>query len=64
MLRPFSSRKSTEIVSAPKVYAFDTGFVCHFKGWESLRPKDLGLMWEHFVLNEIQGKHQTARINY
>lgn len=25
--RPFSKHKATEIVTAPKVYAFDTGFI-------------------------------------
>ena len=64
VIRPFSTRKTTEIVSAPKVYAFDTGFICHFKGWESLRPQDMGFLWEHFVLNEILGVLQTIKINY
>jgi hypothetical protein len=27
-LRPFSSLRSNEIIAAPKVYGFDTGFVC------------------------------------
>ena len=26
VIRPFSTHKATEIVAAPKVYAFDTGF--------------------------------------
>jgi len=64
VIRPFSSRRATEIVSAPKVYAFDTGFICHYKGWEKLRDEDLGLLWEHYVLNEIQGRLQNRRILY
>jgi predicted AAA+ superfamily ATPase len=64
LLRPFSSHRSTEIVSAPKVYAFDTGFVCFNKGWSSLRPEDLGLLWEHFVLNELQARLETRKIRY
>ena len=28
LLRPYSSHRAAEIVSAPKVYGFDTGFVC------------------------------------
>ena len=64
VVRPFSSRKATEIVAAPKVYAFDTGFVCHFKGWTSLRNEDMGLLWEHYVLNEIQAKKQERRLRY
>ncbi len=64
VIRPFSSRKSAEIVSAPKVYAFDTGFVCFFKGWHELRNEDMGLLWEHFVLTEIIARLQTQNIQY
>ena len=32
VIRPFSSRRATEIVTAPKVYGFDTGFVCYYRG--------------------------------
>jgi predicted AAA+ superfamily ATPase len=64
VIRPFSSRRATEIVSAPKVYAFDTGFICHYKGWEKLRNEDLGLLWEHYVLNELQGRLQNRRMMY
>jgi predicted AAA+ superfamily ATPase len=64
VIRPFSSRRSTELVSAPKVYAFDTGFVCFARGWHELRQEDLGILWEHFVLNEIQSRLQTREICY
>ena len=64
VIRPFSSRRATEIISAPKVYAFDTGFVCHFKEWDTLRIEDMGLLWEHYVLNEIQGKLQDRKLFY
>lgn len=37
LVGPFSSRRSAEIVSAPKVYGFDTGFVWHYRGWNSSR---------------------------
>jgi len=45
IVRPFSSHRSTEIVAAPKVYGFDTGFVCYHRGWAQLRQADLGLLW-------------------
>lgn len=64
ILRPFSTHRATEIVSAPKVYGFDTGFVCYYKGWHELRREDLGLLWEHFVLNELQAQLQSRQINY
>lgn len=64
VIRPFSTHRPTEIVAAPKIYGFDTGFVCYFKGWDSLRKEDYGLLWEHYVLNEINARFQTRRINY
>jgi uncharacterized protein len=64
IIRPFSSHRPNEIIAAPKVYGFDTGFICHTKGWTSLRPQDLGILWEHLVLNEIQGQLQTKSIYY
>lgn len=64
IIRPFSSRRSTEILSAPKVYGFDTGFVCFLKGWTEIHSTELGVLWEHLVLNEIQGRLQTRTINY
>ena len=64
VVRPFSSHRPTEIVSAPKVYAFDTGFICYFRGWRDLRREDYGILWEHLVLNEIQARLQTRQIFY
>jgi hypothetical protein len=63
-VRPFNTHRSNEIVSAPKVYGFDTGFVCYYKGWLNLRKEDLGILWEHIVLNELQGQLQTKEIRY
>ena len=64
IIRPFSSRRSSEIVSAPKVYAFDTGFISFYKGWKELRPEDMGILWEHYVLNEIIGRLQRRDVRY
>lgn len=64
IIRPFSSRRATEIVAAPKVYGFDTGFVCYYRGWSQLRQEDLGLLWEHFVLNEMMAHTQSREIHY
>ncbi|MBA7581165.1 hypothetical protein ES708_23067 [subsurface metagenome] len=64
VLRPFSTRRASEIVSAPKVYGFDSGFVCYYKGWGELRDSDLGLLWEHFVLNELQAQLQVRTFSY
>jgi predicted AAA+ superfamily ATPase len=64
VVRPFSSRKSSEIISAPKVYGFDTGFVCFYRGWRSIRPDDNGPLWEHFVLYEMTARMPNSRIQY
>ena len=64
VVKPFSTHRATEIVSAPRVYGFDTGFVCYFKGWDRLRKEDLGTLWEHFVLNEMHARLQHRQIRY
>lgn len=64
IIRPFSSYRPTEIISAPKIYLFDIGFICYYRGWNELRQDDLGILWEHLVLNEIQANLQSRRILY
>lgn len=64
VIRPYTSYAPSEIVSAPKVYGFDTGFVCHDRGWLELCREDLGFLFEHIVLNEILGRFQHAKVRY
>jgi uncharacterized protein len=64
VLRPFHSGQSREITQAPRVYGFDTGFVCHFRGWNPLREDDLGPLWEHLVLNELVALLQGRTLHY
>jgi hypothetical protein len=64
VIKPFSTHKPTEIVSAPKVYGFDTGFVCYYRGWYDLRREDFGYLFEHLVLNELHAHLQTRKILY
>jgi uncharacterized protein len=64
VIRPFSTHRPNEIVAAPKVYGFDTGFVCYHRGWQQLRSDDYGIMWEHFVLNELMAKLQSRDVFY
>ena len=64
VVRPFSTRRRSEIVAAPKVYGFDTGFVCYYRGWQELRREDFGVLWEHFVLNEVMAQSQSREISY
>jgi len=53
MVRPFANGARREILAQPKLYGFDTGFVRHARGWDSLRPQDCGVLWEHLVLDEL-----------
>lgn len=64
VVRPFSTHRPTEIVSSPKVYAFDTGFFCSYRGWRDLRPEDMGPLWEHWVLNELHIRFPFRKVSY
>ena len=64
IIRPFSSNPQREIIAMPKVYGFDTGFVCHARGWRGLRQEDLGGLWEHLVLDELRAHFQASEIFY
>jgi len=54
LVQPFFGGGRKEIVKRPKSYAFDTGFVTHIKGWNEIRETDLGLLWEHLVLDMLR----------
>lgn len=64
VVRPFSGNPSREITSAPRVYAFDTGFVRAFRGWRQMRPEDEGALFEHLVLNELHAHMQKRAVMY
>lgn len=64
LLRPFHGGGKREIVSRPKCYAFDTGFVTFEKGWETLRDTDRGLLWEHLVLDALRIRFADEDIFY
>ena len=53
VLRPFSAGGRREVIAQPKVFGFDTGLVCHARGWDSLRAEDCGTLWEHLVLDTL-----------
>jgi predicted AAA+ superfamily ATPase len=63
MLRPFAAGGRREIIAQPKIYGFDTGFVCHARGWDQLRNEDCGVLWEHLVLESLAAS-ATPRICY
>lgn len=64
VVRPFASSPSAEIVAAPRVYGFDTGFVAYHRGWSPLRRDDYGPLWEHLVLNELHAARQRRDVQY
>ena len=64
VLRPYSSGSAVEIKSQPKVYGFDTGFVCYFKSIDNLRDEDRGHLLEHLVLGELQANFEPSQIFY
>jgi hypothetical protein len=53
LVRPFAAGGRREIVAQPKVFGFDTGLVCHARGWDNLRTEDCGVLWEHLVLDTL-----------
>ncbi len=53
LIHPCFGGGRKEIIKRPKVYAFDTGFVTHIKGWTEIRETDRGLLWEHLVLDML-----------
>ncbi|MBK9323033.1 MAG: ATP-binding protein [Bdellovibrionaceae bacterium] len=63
-LRPFFKNKSKEIISAPKVYFFDTGFISYFSGAQKMIPEQSGNFFEHFVLNEFISQLKVSEIYY
>ena len=65
LLRPFHGGGSKqEIVSRPKCYAFDTGFVTHERGWDAIRDDDRGLLWEHLVLDVLLARFPEHDVLY
>lgn len=64
LVRPFHGGGRGEIVKMPKVYGFDTGFVSFARGWDPLRPDDLGDLWEHVVLESLQAAFPDTPVRY
>ena len=64
LLRPFHGGGKQEIISRPKCYAFDTGFVTHERGWDAIREDDRGLLWEHLVLDALLMRFAENNVLY
>ena len=64
VLKPYNTHKAVEIAKMPKVCAFDTGFTRHAKGWTSLRPEDMGILYEQLVVQETSALLQRTDLHY
>ena len=64
LLPPFHGGGKQEIVSRPKCYAFDTGFIAFERGWVQLREGDRGPLWEHLVLDALRMQFRDDQIFY
>ncbi|OGA31265.1 MAG: hypothetical protein A3G80_02015 [Betaproteobacteria bacterium RIFCSPLOWO2_12_FULL_62_13b] len=64
LVRPFHGGGQNELVKMPKIYAFDSGFVSFVRGWDPLRSEDLGVLWEHLVLEYLQAFFPDLPIRY
>jgi hypothetical protein len=64
LVRPFHGGGRGELVRQPKLYAFDTGFVSFVRGWDPLRHEDLGVLWEHLVLEHLQAHFPDTPVRY
>jgi len=63
-LPPFHGGGRREIIRRPKVYGFDTGFVTYARGWTEIRSDDLGLLWEHLVLDILRAATGGEGLHY
>jgi predicted AAA+ superfamily ATPase len=62
LVRPHHGGKAREWTHQAKAYAFDTGFICHARGWDSLHPEDRGPLWEHLVLDTLLSIEDPERV--
>lgn len=64
LVRPFHGGGRGELVKQARIYAFDTGFVSFARGWDPPRPEELGLLWEHVVLEHLQAHLPDTPVRY
>jgi predicted AAA+ superfamily ATPase len=64
LLPPFHGGGKREITQQPKCYAFDTGFVSFVRGWNDVREEDLGILWEHLVLDILRALFPAVILFY
>lgn len=64
ILKPFSGNPLKEIIAQPKVYGFDTGFVCFAKNDTLLGASEKGRLLENLVLESMQAQLISQQIYF
>lgn len=64
VVKPYSNNRDNDIKSAPKVYGFDTGFVCFSRNWNEIHSKEKGNLLEHIVLYQLLADFKKNNIYY
>jgi predicted AAA+ superfamily ATPase len=64
IVRPFHAGGRQEILQQPRIYGFDTGFVCFANGWDRLRADDCGRLLENLVLESLQAIPLSRQIHF
>ena len=64
LLHPYSNNVLKRTIKTPKVYFYDTGFVCYLTRWSSPEVAESGAMngalLENFTVSEIMKSYQNA----
>lgn len=67
LLYPYSNNVLKRTIKTPKLYFYDTGFVCYLTKWSSPEVAESGAMsgvlLENFVVSEIVKSYQNAGIS-
>ncbi len=64
ILKPFSGNPLKEIVAQPKIYGFDTGFVCFAKRDTQLGASEKGHLLENLVLEIMQARPLSQQVYF
>jgi len=63
-VRPFAKNATSEIISQPRIYGFDTGFCAYVQGWDSLHTSECGALLENLTLETLQSLPGQVDIRY
>jgi uncharacterized protein len=63
-LKPYAAGASSASRGRTRLYAFDTGFAAHARGWSRPELVRWGVLWKHGVLNELAASCQGRGLHY